>query len=154
MLSCRSALASYYQIQEHWGSMFLLHPPWHVAEVMGLSFFFPGTNTTFFNVWLFPLPLCIKFAYSFVCKLSVSIFLYIITNSLSSLGFPCGSADKESACNAGDLGLILGSGRSPGEGKLYPVQYSGLENSMDCIVHGVTKSWTRLREFHFHFHPH
>ena len=49
----------------------------------------------------------------------------------------CGSAGKESACNAGDLGLILGLGRSPGEGKGYPLQYSDLENSMDCIVHGV-----------------
>ena len=50
------------------------------------------------------------------------------------LGFSCGSAGKESACNAGDLGLIRGLGRSPGEGKGYPLQYSGLENSMDCIV--------------------
>ena len=56
------------------------------------------------------------------------------------VGFPCGSAGKESACNAGDLGLIPGLGRSPGEGKGYPLQYSGLENSMDYIVHGVTKS--------------
>ena len=55
------------------------------------------------------------------------------------LGFPCGSAGKESACNAGDLGLIPGLGRSPGEGKDYRLQYSGLENSMDCIVHGVAK---------------
>ena len=58
------------------------------------------------------------------------------------LGFPCGSASKESACNAGDLSLILGLKRSPGEGKGYPLQYSGLENSKDCIVHGVAKSWT------------
>ena len=49
-------------------------------------------------------------------------------------GFPCGSAGKESACNAGDLGSIPGLERSPGEGKGYPLQYSGLENSMDCIV--------------------
>ena len=48
------------------------------------------------------------------------------------LGFPCGSAGKESACNVGDLGLVPGLGRSPGEGKGYPLQYSGLENSMDC----------------------
>ena len=47
---------------------------------------------------------------------------------------------KESACNAGDLGLIPGLGRSPGEGKGYPLQYSGLENSMGCMVCGVTKS--------------
>ena len=63
----------------------------------------------------------------------------------SCRSFPCGSAVKESACNAGDLGSILRSdlpqsGRSPGEGKGYPLQYSGLENSMDCIVHGVAKS--------------
>ena len=68
-----------------------------------------------------------------------------------SVGFPCGSAGKESACNAGDLGSIPGLGRSPGEGKGYPLQYSGLENSMDCIVHGVAKSRTRLSDFHFTF---
>ena len=64
------------------------------------------------------------------------------------LGFPGGSASKESACNTGDLGLIPGLGRSPGEGKGYPLQYSGLENSMDGIVHGVTKSQTQLSHFH------
>ena len=57
-------------------------------------------------------------------------------------GFPCGSAGKEFICNAGDLGSVPVFGRSPGEGKAYPLQYSGLENSMDCIVHGITKSWT------------
>ena len=56
--------------------------------------------------------------------------------------FPDSSVGKESACSAGDPGLIPGSGRSVGEGIGYPLQYSGLENSMDCIVHGVTKSWT------------
>ena len=56
------------------------------------------------------------------------------------MGFPCGSAGKESACNVGDLGLIPGLGRSPGEGKDNPLQYSGLENSMDSIVRGVAKS--------------
>ena len=66
-------------------------------------------------------------------------------------GFPCGSADKESAYNTRDLGSIPGLGRSPGEGKGYPPQDSGLENSMDCIVHGVAKSRTRLSNFHFHF---
>ena len=55
------------------------------------------------------------------------------------MGFPGGSEVKASACNAGDLGLIPGSGRSPGEGKDYPLQYSGLENSMDCIVHRVER---------------
>ena len=65
--------------------------------------------------------------------------------SMISLGF----TGKESACNAGDLGLIPRLGRSPREGKGYPLQYSGLKNSTDCIVHGVTKSWTRLSNFLF-----
>ena len=56
------------------------------------------------------------------------------------LGFPGGSAGKESARNVADLGSIPGLGRSSGEGKGYPLQYSGLENSMDCIIHRVTKS--------------
>ena len=63
------------------------------------------------------------------------------------LGFPCGSAGKESTCNAGALGSIPGLGRSPGEGKGYPLQYSGLENSMDCVVHGVAESQTLLSAF-------
>ena len=71
------------------------------------------------------------------------------TKTLSRLGetgfrgegdFSCGSAGKESACNVGDLGSIPGLGRSPGEWNGYPLQCSGLENTMDCIVHGVTKS--------------
>ena len=53
-----------------------------------------------------------------------------------------GSAGKESACNVGDLSLIPGLGRFPGEGKGYPLQYSCLENSMDYTVHGVAKRWT------------
>ena len=65
-------------------------------------------------------------------------------------GFPGDSDGKESACNAGDLGSIAGLGRSPGEGSGYPPQYSGLENSMDCIVHGVAKSWSGPSNFHFH----
>ena len=56
------------------------------------------------------------------------------------MGFPCDPAGKESTCNAGNLGSIPRLGRSPGEGKGYPLQYSGLENSMDFIVHGVMKS--------------
>ena len=58
------------------------------------------------------------------------------------LGFSGGSAGRESACNVGDLGSIPGLGRPPGEGKGYLLQYSGLENSMDCIVHRVAKSQT------------
>ena len=55
-------------------------------------------------------------------------------------GFPDSLVGKESTCNAGDPGLIPGLGRFPGEGIGYPLQYSGLENSMDCIVHEVAKS--------------
>ena len=62
--------------------------------------------------------------------------------STVDLGFPCSSVGKEAACNAGGLGLIPGMGRSPRVGKGFPLRYSGLENSMDCIVHGVAKSWT------------
>ena len=65
------------------------------------------------------------------------------------LGFPCDSAGKESTSNVGDLGSIPGLGRSPGEGKGYALQYSDLESSMDCIVHGGAKSQTRLRNFPF-----
>ena len=65
------------------------------------------------------------------------------------MGFPCGLAGKESAFNVGNLGLIPGLGRSPGEEKGCPLQYSGLENSKDCIVHGVAKSRTQLSDFHF-----
>ena len=68
--------------------------------------------------------------------------------------FPDSSVGKESTCNAGDPSLIPGSGRSTGEGIGYPLQYSGLENSKDCIVHGVTKSQTRLSNVHFHMARH
>ena len=75
------------------------------------------------------------------------------------MGFPGVSDGKESSCNAGDLGLMPGFdawvGRYPGEGKGYPLQYSDVENSKDrgawqATVHGVAKSGTRLRHFHFH----
>ena len=61
----------------------------------------------------------------------------------------CGSAGKESACSEGDLGSVPGLGRSLGEGKGSPFQYSGLENSMDCIVPEVTKNGTQISNFHF-----
>ena len=77
------------------------------------------------------------------------INLYLFNMLYSELyllgGFPCGLAGKESACNAGHLGLIPRLGRSPGEEKGHPPQYSGLE------VRGVTKSWTKQSDFHFHF---
>ena len=65
------------------------------------------------------------------------------------LGFPGVSVGKESSCSVGDLGSIPGLGRSREEGNGYPLQYSGLENSTDSTVHGVTKSWTQLSNFHF-----
>ena len=68
-------------------------------------------------------------------------------------GFPCASAGKESACNAGDMGSIPGLGRSPGEGKGYPLQYSGLENSMDYIVQGL-QSQTQVSDLHTHTQTH
>ena len=71
------------------------------------------------------------------------IFINVVT------GFPDSSVDRESICNIGDLSLIPGSGRSTGEGIGYPLWYSGLENSMDYIVHGVIKSQTRLNDFTF-----
>ena len=74
---------------------------------------------------------CTPQSLSFVCK-------------WSSWGFSCGPDAKESACNEEDLGLIPGLGRSPGEEKGYPLQHSGLENFMGCIIHGVSKSQTRL----------
>jgi len=70
---------------------------------------------------------------------------------LFSLGFSDSSVDKESTCSAGDPSSIPGLGRSPGEGKGYLFQYAGLENSMDCIALGVSKSWTQLSDFHFHY---
>ena len=68
----------------------------------------------------------------------------LICVPLYPLGFPCGSAGKESACNVGDLGSIPELGRSPGEQNSYPLQYSGLENSMDYTVSGVANSRTQL----------
>ena len=94
--------------------------------------------------------------------ISSSLNSYLLTQSLKNIymfnnrsvlcmGSPCGSAGKESTCNEGDLGSLPGLGRSPGEGNNYSLQDSGLENSMDCIVPGVTKSWTRLSDFPFLF---
>ena len=77
-------------------------------------------------------------AYYYRCILVPPVYLLV---PLIYQGFPGGSDGKESIRNAGDLGSIPGSGGSPGDGKGYPPQYSGLENPMDCIVHGVTKSW-------------
>ena len=80
--------------------------------------------------------------------------LFKLTTSYYNWGFPGGLVGKEFTCNSGDLGLISGLGRSPGEGNGYPLQYFGLENPMDrrawqATVHGVAKSQTGLRDFNF-----
>ena len=80
-----------------------------------------------------------------ICTLMSVLLLFAV---IICMGLPCGSAGEESTCYAGDLGSIPGLGRSPGERQGYPLQYSGLENSTDCIVHGVAKSQTQLRDFH------
>ena len=72
-----------------------------------------------------------------------------MSNHLHNTYQVVGSAGKESAYNVGDLGLIPRLGRSSAEGKGYPLQYSGLENFMDCIVHRIIKSQTQLSDFHF-----
>ena len=79
--------------------------------------------------------------------------VFILRKVSLIVGFPGDSDGKESACNAGDQGLIPGSGKFPGEGNGNPLQYSCLKNSMDrgarqALVHGVTKSWTRLSDYH------
>ena len=85
--------------------------------------------------------------------------MFYLVDSTFFLGFLGGSDCKESACNVGDLGSMSELGRSPEQGNSYPLQYSGLENSMDrgafqATVHGVTKNWTRLSNFRFHVNEH
>ena len=92
-------------------------------------------------------PLVSTSAYSTNCKWIV--LCHFIWGTWAPVDFGIDSAvGKESACNTGDPGSIHGLGRSPGEGKGYPLQYSGLENSMDCIVRGVAKSRIQLSNFH------
>ena len=78
--------------------------------------------------------------------------LHFISFISISLGFPCGLTGKESACNVEDLGLIPGFRRSPQEGKGYPLQYSGLENAMDSVVHGLAELDTTEQLFTFTFY--
>ena len=81
--------------------------------------------------------------------LAMTVIWFNSCNYSGDSGFPCVSDGEDSACKARNLSSIPGLGRSPGEGKGYPLQYSGLENSTGCIVHGVAKSPTRLSDFHF-----
>ena len=79
---------------------------------------------------------------SFWKRTNRPIGIFTRVSESGHMGFLCGSAGKESTCNAGDLALIPGLGSSPGEGNGYPLQCSGLENSMSCIIQGVAKSRT------------
>ena len=79
---------------------------------------------------------------------NLCFFSMSIKDSAFLVPISCGSAGKEPACNVGDVGSIPELGISPGEGKGYPLQYSGLENFMDCIVHGVAQSWTQPSDFY------
>ena len=96
------------------------------------------------NMWRFGRVVCSEqvLPYLALCTSSIWLFLNYIILQSSAKGFPGGSAGKESACDAGDPCSIPRLGRSLGEGKGYLLQYSGLENSISYIVHGVTKSWT------------
>jgi len=101
------------------------------------------------NMLLFSHEVVSIFAISWPAALQVPLSSTISQSLLKFISIewpPLGSGGKESACNGGDLGSIPGLGRSPGEGKGHPFQYSGLENSMDSIVHGVTKSWAWLND--------
>ena len=102
-------------------------------------FFFPGLSD---NTYTNNCEMCYKWEHLILSQLGDAGIIAII------LG---GSDGKESASSEGDLGSIPGLGRSPGEGEGYPLQYSGLENSMDWIAHRVPKSWTGLSDLHFHF---
>ena len=117
-----------------------------------LCSFLPYFSMDHLQGYLCPLPLepPSRLSQSSLHHITNSPWLSILYMAVCMLGFPGGSAGKESACSAGDLGLIPGLGRAPGEGKGYPLQYSGLENPMDSIVLGVTKSQTQLNDFHFH----
>ena len=99
---------------------------------------------------------------SLVCELQPYNYVLIVTELFLHSGFRIGVKGRKEkrervkiilgTFSVRDLGWIPELGRSPGEGEGYPLQYSGLENSMDCIVHGVTKSQTRLSDFHCHPH--
>ena len=83
-------------------------------------------------------------AFLFFCP-----YIFKLVSHLEIYRLPWRLRRYGSTCSAGDLGSVPGLGRSPGERNDYPLQCSGLENSMDCTVHGVAKSWTQLSDFHF-----
>ena len=129
------------------------------VEIVGFCFVFFFMLFVCFDSWYIFLCAILSLSLSLMVKIPQSFFLFStswlhqISSVPSSFGeinkhilpfslhkdFPCGSAGKESACNVGVQGLIPGLGRSPGERKSYPLQYTGLENSMNCIVHGMAE---------------
>ena len=110
------------------------------SEVAHLSWVLPIYFK--WNLFIYYEALCSKITAGGDCNHEIKRRLLFIRKGMTNLGFPCSSVGKESACSAGDLGSISGLGRSPGVRKGYPLQYSGLENSMDGIVHGVAESYT------------
>ena len=123
---------------------------WHLSYVLfaskreictALSFLNPSQQTSLMTeilkIWSFLLLYCF-------CFPTIDLYDHLHIRIACMMGFPCGSAGKESACPVGALGSIPGLERSPGEGNGYPLQCSGLKNSMDCIVHAVAKSQTQL----------
>ena len=96
--------------------------------------------------WFLDSRLCLEFISTI---LAAGLFLRASVIKSHAVLWIGGARKQVSACNAGDLGSVSGLGRSPGEGKGYPLQYSGLENSMNFIAEGVPKSWTGLSDFHF-----
>ena len=90
----------------------------------------------------------------FISGFSQKMYSYGLVPLLFTWNFPDSLVGKESPCNAGDHGSIAGLGRYREEGKGYPLQYSGLENSMDCIVHEVAKSRILLSNLHFTWNCH
>ena len=100
-----------------------------------------ATKTKFFQFQAFRINISQVPTHTFVAVALIFSFI--------NYGFTCSSTGKESTCSAGDLHSIPGLERSSGEGKAYPLQYSGLKNFMYYIVHGVSKSWTQVSNFHF-----
>ena len=105
-----------------------------------------GGYGVWFKTWF-----CPSYNLSGASPLPLNMGYLFLVRSNIFLGFPCGSAGKESICKVGDMDLIPELKRPPGEGKGYPLQYSGMENSMDSSVHGVSKSRKWLSHFPFPF---
>ena len=104
---------------------------------------------TLFALWGGLFVLCAALGFVNTASTALQVLMTVLSIAFFLPGALLLRLSKESACSAGDLGLIPGLGRFPGERKGYSLQYSGLENSMDCLVHRVTKSWTRVSDFHF-----